>query len=217
MPPFLDLTGRRIERLTVLRRSAAKCGKHIQWDCVCDCGAMVTALSTNLSRGHTKSCGCLRADTMAQMVLKHGKSETPEFSVWLGMISRCKHDARYAGRGIKVCDGWSNSFELFIQDMGTREPGLSIDRINNDLGYFCGHCEQCIQNKWPANCRWTTCKTQARNRRTNHWIEFNGETGCIKDWADRLKTSTSTLGRRIRLLGLEVGLTRPLRRRKKQS
>lgn len=57
MPKFVDLTGQRFGKLTVLER-APNIGKHTAWKCKCDCGNIVVKEGTNLKQGHTKSCGC---------------------------------------------------------------------------------------------------------------------------------------------------------------
>jgi hypothetical protein len=73
------------------------------------------------------------------------------------MLMRCSNPhfagwKDYGGRGIQVCDRWMQ-FENFLADMGQRPPGKSLDRINNDGNYE------------PSNCKWSTPKEQANNRR----------------------------------------------------
>jgi hypothetical protein len=81
------------------------------------------------------------------------------------MKARCynpnsKDWLRYGGRGIGICDRWINNFRAFWRDMGsTYQPGLQIDRIDNDGNYE------------PTNCRWATRKEQARNTRNNRIIQ----------------------------------------------
>lgn len=93
----------------------------------------------------------------------HGQScrgkWTPTYYSWAAMIQRCTNPSRnvynlYGGRGICVCDEWKN-FTNFFDDMGERPVGCSLDRINCDGDYT------------PANCKWHSYKTQARNRRNN--------------------------------------------------
>jgi hypothetical protein len=59
----------------------------------------------------------------------------------------------YGGRGITVCSRWLQ-FSNFLADMGRRpSPNLSLERVNNDLGYSA------------ENCKWATRKEQRANQR----------------------------------------------------
>lgn len=118
------------------------------------------------------------------------KFTSPEYRAWTMMKTRCynKNNPKYptyGGRGIKVCDRWRSSFDAFLEDMGPRPGGHSIDRSNNDGDYT------------PENCRWATPTEQAVNRSTTRWIEANGERLHLKEWAARLGADPQTIVDRI--------------------
>ena len=118
---------------------------------------------------------------------RHG----PTLTVWRKMRDRCLNSnsgswANYGGRGITICDRWS-TFENFLADMGERPEGLSIDRIDNDGNYE------------PGNCRWATAKEQARNTRANVLYEYEGETLCVSEIAERSGVDRDLLSGRLGL------------------
>jgi hypothetical protein len=92
----------------------------------------------------------------------------------------------YGGRGIKVCQRWSDSFENFLADMGIRPTGTTIERIDNNGDYT------------PENCRWAPEAEQARNRRSTIMIERDGVTKCVKDWCEELGLNVDRIYGRIR-------------------
>jgi len=114
---------------------------------------------------------------------------SPEYVVWGGIWARCNNPnhprySDYGGRGITVCKDWK-SFEKFYEDMCPRPKGLSIERRDNNKGYS------------KANCYWTTTKTQAQNRRSNVYVELNGERLCFEEACRRLNQKASTIRNKI--------------------
>lgn len=106
---------------------------------------------------------------------------------WIMMKQRCYNKnynkfENYGGRGITVCNRWKNSFVNFLEDMGDRPKGRTLDRKNNNGNY----CKE--------NCRWAT-STEQNNNRSNS-IRINGET--IKKLSADNNILTQTLYRRLR-------------------
>lgn len=131
--------------------------KNTLWEVRCTaCGTTKTLNSSDLQRA--KSCGCIPGNKGT-----HRMTNTPQYAVYRSMIARCKnpkHPAwkNYGGRGISVHENWS-SFENFWADMApTYQPGLVLDRINNDESYS------------KENCRWVTYQESANNRRNTKYI-----------------------------------------------
>ena len=116
----------------------------------------------------------------------------PVYWIWTGIRGRCLNIRNpkypwYGGRGILICGRWKQSAQAFSDDMGPRpSPDHSIDRRNNNGHYSCGHCEECITNEWPANCRWATPREQCNNTRRNRVIYWKGENKTLTQLAGDL-------------------------------
>jgi hypothetical protein len=135
----------------------------------CDCGKIKSINYQNVKGGYVKSCGCLLKQILKNRNFVHGlASKTPLYYAWKQFKSRCNNTNNpryktYGGRGITYDPNWGK-FENFYNDMiGTYKPGLTLDRRENDGNY----------NK--DNCQWSNDKTQARNRTTTHWVEYDGK------------------------------------------
>jgi hypothetical protein len=112
------------------------------------------------------------------------------------------HD--YGGRGITMCAKWL-SFENFLADMGERPDGTSIERKDNNIGYY------------PDNCRWATKSERQRNRRTNVRLTLGNTTMILVDWAAKLDITPHALIGRLRRWPLEKALTTPAMNRGRRS
>ena len=187
-----NLLGQVFGSLTVLRRVERNKHGHYRWLCECVCGKFTEVRGDHLQTGNTTSCGCAR--------LKHGHhkggKKSPTYKTWQAMLDRgtntnSENYPNWGGRGITVCDRWIK-FENFLEDMGERPKGLSIDRIDNNKGYE------------PGNCKWSTRLEQGQNMRSNRRITYQGQTHCIAEWARVLGIHKKTLyGRLCRNLPLE--------------
>jgi hypothetical protein len=61
-----DLTGQRFGRLVALHATDKRVARSVVWHCRCDCGREVDIATTNLTSGHTRSCGCLGRERSSQ-------------------------------------------------------------------------------------------------------------------------------------------------------
>ena len=155
----------------------------------CFCGNEFVKVIGEVARLNCTSCGC-----KIQKNLKpefRGCSRSPEYRVWNNLKNRVTNPKainfhRYGGRGITFCDKW-NTFEGFFNDMGERPSNKhSIDRIDNEKGYY------------KENCRWATRKEQAYNRSTTIKILYKNNELSLKDFAKKNKINLMTLHNRVK-------------------
>lgn len=109
------------------------------------------------------------------------------YNTWRCMMSRCYNPKNvsypyYGGRGIKVCDEWHNpdEFGKWANKSGWFD-GATIDRINTDDDYS------------PSNCQWASRKQQAHNRRSTVFVDIEGESKSLTEWAKETKICRSTI------------------------
>lgn len=171
-----NLTGMHFGHLFVVGRSEKMSKAGTLWDCLCACGNTSTVDSLKLRSAKIVSCGCFRREALAYGYFRrtHGQANnSPTYKTWKEMRQRCLNPNNdkwkwYGGRGITVCERW-NSFENFLEDMGKRPDGMTLDRIDNNLGYS------------KENCTWATHIDQTQKQEKNKLR--NGVHGIVR--ADR--------------------------------
>lgn len=195
----VDLAGRRFGRWTVEELGKLVGGRRY-WLCACDCGVRKQVKGDHLNSGASTSCGCWKKDRASAQTIHGGNrrgARTPEYASWAAMVARCTNEKDrlfkyYGARGIKVCARWRNSFQAFLEDLGQRPEGMTLERVDNDGDYE------------PGNVKWATRTEQARNKRSSRRISWRGTTRVLVEWAEVLGIPYKTLHSRLNKYGWSV-------------
>lgn len=120
----------------------------------------------------------------------------PLYQTWCGMHRRCSDAKRdnfehYGAKGVSVCERWS-SFWAFVEDMGPKPFGHTLDRIDNSIGYE------------PCNCRWASITQQNNNKSNVRWITYNGRTQTLSQWANELGLTIAALHYRLAIAKMPI-------------
>jgi len=197
MIKYIDLTGHKVGKLTVIRKlSSEGTGKSAKWLCNCICGNATIKQSKHLRSANAYSCGCVRRNSGPR---KYMNGRPPEYYSWQAMkrrITNKKHKSYLYYRNIKVHPAWINSFTQFLKDMGPRPSKYhSIDRFPDRNGDYT-----------PDNCRWATAIEQNNNKNNNHIITHGNLTMTTAEWARYKGLKYSTLKERLKKWTIEKSL-----------
>ena len=179
---MINETGNTYNCLTIIREAEKKNGRRCVI-CRCSCGNEKEFILASIKSGSTKSCGCSK--------IKHGhtafKKESPTHISWRSMKERCKrksHAKWYLDKGITVCERWS-LFDNFIEDMGERPSGMTLERIDGNTGYS------------KENCKWASIRDQMNNRSNTRLMNVKGNIFPLSIFSEKLNIPLETLRRRI--------------------
>ncbi len=197
----LDLEGKRIGKLKVIKRIENSKNGQSRWLCECECGNEKIISSGMVSDKRAKMCcnECMGKrkyiHVNGKLYYMHGMKNTPLYKIWASMKIRCQNKCanryeRYGGRGITICHEWTNengfmNFYNWAIKNGYKD-GLSLDRINVNGNYE------------PSNCRWITMKEQQNNKSNNHLLTYNGKTQTISQWEEETGIKYATIYARLK-------------------
>ena len=204
MSRFIDITGKKYNKLTVLSFYDIKDNKS-RWLCQCDCGNKTIVKGTQLKNGKTKSCGCLlhqkKYDKETEKKIKRLQH------IYSQMKQRCyKIDNHiykyYGGKGITICDEWlnnSNNFYKWALENGY-DNNLTIERINVNGNYE------------PSNCKWITKTQQGYNKTNSKLYTIENETKCLSEWCKIYNIDYFLVRGRLKFgWNIKEALTKPIK------
>lgn len=194
MATLKDLTGQKFERLTAIKYLGGR-----KWRCLCDCGNEIDVFTNNLTRGNTKSCGCLNKELASKRQKIYGLAGSKVFAVATGIIQRCynkhsKNYKNYGGRGVKVYSKWRNNpseFAKWLLDNGWHD-GCQVDKDIKSKPDRAGY--------YPDTISIVSQSENARHKRNNIQITYHGKTQPLKTWCKELNLPYRTIFNRYKYL-----------------
>jgi len=208
-----DWIGRKSGALTIVEfdglRSSGR-GKAAYFRFRCDCGKEFTAQKSNI---WGKKIDCGHSKPAKDYSAPDGATSDPVHKVWWHMIDRCENSRNssfknYGARGIRVCrrwktgDGIKTGYECFLSDMGPRQRGMTIERVQRDGNYE------------PGNCVWLPKGDQSKNRRGVRLVRIGDQVKTIPDWCAITGIDYWTAIRRVaRGWPPDKAVTEPIRKR----
>lgn len=178
MKNFEDIIGKVFGSLTVLSYNGKAGNGHHYLGTICSCGNTYEVIWNNLKRSNTTMCiVCARKLRAAKATKFDVNANRDEYTSYRSMLGRCldkKHPSysRYGAAGIEICTEWlpeNNGFIIFLEEMGTRPEGYTLDRIDNAKGYS------------KDNCRWSKVSMQNHNKGKRSDAKTSEYIGVCKD------------------------------------
>lgn len=210
-PNTVRLQGLRFGALVVLKQVSR--GRRVRgawWLCKCDCGKEVVKRGDRLRQGRVKTCALAGHSWLQHKPMTLPRLHPLEYSTWSSMRERCLNPKCesypvYGGRGITICEAWSD-FTAFLRDMGRRPTRKhTINRKNNEGNYE------------PGNCRWATRKEQARNTQRSVHIVYEGEQMLLVELTEKLGLDRQIVYGRLNAgWSLDEALTIPVKKYRKK-
>lgn len=187
-----EMLGHRFGSLTVVGLESLRTERNVAYYlCECDCGNKVVICGSTLRKKIPHYCHDCQMKALHEKTATHHQTNTTLYRIYYSMKNRCKTNKNYGGRGIKVCDEWENNFMSFYnwamangwKDKKTPKnySSLTLDRIDVNGDYE------------PSNCRFVSMKTQQRNKRNNHLIEYGGKFKTITEWCEQFGLNRNTV------------------------
>jgi hypothetical protein len=201
LPHFnsVDITGKQYGLLKAVRITEERSGSSYKWLFECRCGNTVIRNPGNVRQtGEGASCGCTTSKKMLAFYNRETVSQQRlhplTYGSWRAMRERCLNkNSRaykyYGGRGVKICDRWDgrDGFSNFLEDMGERPKGFTLDRIDVNGDYS------------PENCRWATTQEQAENTTANKWISIDGKKSTLQNFLNDNNIAVSSFYKTLKI------------------